>query len=220
MNDDKLILAIESGVAGGSLSLLAGEVELENVCGESSVSRAEDLIPNIAEMLTDVGKDLSEIDIIAYSNGPGSFTGIRIGAATALGLARSLGIEQRSISVLQAMAFSASGKVMVAVPTGRHDLVYGVFDVNGSTLRQIEQSIVMERNVIEDLVCSADVDFVLLHHDLYESLGPAAGSIDKTIIDSGRNLAFLIGRAVTMGHGNEELVPQYLHNPARQRQLI
>ncbi len=220
MNDRELILAIESGVAGGSICLLADGVEIGSICGELATSRAEDLLPNISKLLDHSGRELSAITTIAVSNGPGSFTGIRIGAATALGLARSLGIEIRSVSVLKAMALSTSGKVMVAVPTGRHDLAYAIFDVLGSTLHQVEQPKVIERNAIESSVRAAEVDSVLLHHDIFEALGSVTDSFEATIVDSGRNLAFLIGRTVTIGHGEEELVPQYLHNPARQRQLI
>ncbi|CAN5684445.1 hypothetical protein BH24ACI3_BH24ACI3_10560 [soil metagenome] len=220
MNDRELILAIESGVSGGSISFLSQGVEIGNICGESSTSRAEDLLPNISKLLDDCGRELSAITMIAVSNGPGSFTGIRIGAATALGLARSLGIEQKSVSVLHAMAISTSGKVMVAVPTGRDDLAYAIFDVLGSTLHQLEQPKVIERNGIESSIRAADVDSVLLHHDIFESIDSVTDYFEATIVDSGRNLAFLIGRAVSLGHGNDELVPQYLHNPARQRQVV
>ena len=73
------ILAIESAIAGGSLSLIRGDVELGNWIGRADVSRAEEILVNIDAMLTACGVSKHDLDLIAVSAGPGSFTGIRIG---------------------------------------------------------------------------------------------------------------------------------------------
>src|SRR5258708_18599521 len=97
-------LAIESAISGGSISLLKGR-EIANWIGSSNVSKAEDLLANIDHLLAANDIALNEIDLITVSAGPGSFTGIRIGIATALGLKAGLGIAMSSESALKAIAF-------------------------------------------------------------------------------------------------------------------
>ena len=104
MEKSKIVLAIEAAIRGGSVSLLDGETEILSWHGVTLVSRAEDLLVNISGILEQSGFDKSQIDMIAVSNGPGSFTGIRIGLATALGLKNSLGIPCFGVSLLAAVA--------------------------------------------------------------------------------------------------------------------
>jgi tRNA threonylcarbamoyladenosine biosynthesis protein TsaB len=68
---------------------------------------SERLLPTIAQMLADAGLSLKNMNYIAYTCGPGSFTGLRIGAATALGLAKGAGLPVVQVPTLDAMAYNA-----------------------------------------------------------------------------------------------------------------
>src|SRR3954468_18683875 len=103
---NKLTLAIESAIAGGSLALLRNGELCASWTGSSSVSKSDELLANIDDLLTANHIATSDLQLIAVSAGPGSFTGIRIGIATALGLKTGLGIEMASVSALKAMAFA------------------------------------------------------------------------------------------------------------------
>src|SRR5687768_3799835 len=118
----RITLAIESAVAGGSISLLQGESEVANLIGSSGISRAEDLLANIDEMLSLHNIERREIELIAVSAGPGSFTGIRIGIATALGLKTGLAAAMSSASALTAMVHAAKNikTAVAALPIGRN----------------------------------------------------------------------------------------------------
>src|SRR5687768_3236700 len=100
----KTILAIESAISGGSLSLIVDGSEAGHWIGTSGVSKAEELLVNIDHLLNKHCTLRAEIDLIAVSAGPGSFTGIRIGLATALGLKAGLQVSMASGSVLKAIA--------------------------------------------------------------------------------------------------------------------
>lgn len=116
-----ITLALESAIAGGSISLLDGEEEIARWVGTSDVSKAEELLANIDAIARDSGLTRHDFDLIAVSAGPGSFTGIRIGLATVLGLKTGLGVKMQSVSALEAIAATASDKaVVVAVPMGRN----------------------------------------------------------------------------------------------------
>ena len=91
------ILAIESGISGGSLAVISGGEIVGELFGDSSVSRAEDLLAKIDEIINSTVGSKHEIDSIAVSAGPGSFTGLRIGLATAMGLSSALGIRYSGI---------------------------------------------------------------------------------------------------------------------------
>lgn len=67
---------------------------------------SQQLLPAIAAMLAAHDVDAASLECVAYTCGPGSFTGLRIGAATALGLARGWNLPTISVPTLDAMAYN------------------------------------------------------------------------------------------------------------------
>jgi tRNA threonylcarbamoyl adenosine modification protein YeaZ len=117
-SEEPLILAIESAIGGGSIALLRGPKLLAS--SSDNVGRAEELLVTIETLFRRVKVSMREIDRIAVSVGPGSFTGIRIGIATTVGLKRALQIDCVGVPVLLAMAVAGKAKtVFTAVPIGR-----------------------------------------------------------------------------------------------------
>ncbi|MGB7912358.1 MAG: tRNA (adenosine(37)-N6)-threonylcarbamoyltransferase complex dimerization subunit type 1 TsaB, partial [Desulfobaccales bacterium] len=86
-----LILALDTATDNGSLAL----VEDEESLGESTLAGANAylvrLLPRLAALFAAAGRDPTELGAIGVSVGPGNFTGLRIGCATAKTLAWSLG---------------------------------------------------------------------------------------------------------------------------------
>jgi tRNA threonylcarbamoyl adenosine modification protein YeaZ len=206
---ENVILAIESAIRGGSLALFVDGDLFGSRLGNSDISRAEDLLINIELMLAEARIDRHIIGTIAISNGPGSYTGIRIGAATALGLKNSLNAECRSVSVLSAMAdlHGAAGKIISAVPTGKSDAAWQTFQRSEELLEPVGEPVAdTERSFFEFLWQQHDASIVL-HADLAER----ASGIDA-VIDAGRNLAIAIGIAALKGHGSPDPEPLYLRN--------
>lgn len=149
------LLTIEPAIRGGSLALFRGGKMIDERCGDADVSRAEDLLPQIAEMIGSNGLELSDLDSIAVSTGPGSFTGIRIGIATVLGLRRSLGVECFGISVLAAIAASANAERSAAVvPIGRNDVAWQIYEGTSAVTEAVSGTI---ENFLAALSGRADV---------------------------------------------------------------
>ena len=117
-----IVLGIESAVCDGSIAVLDGVDVLATFAG---VSRAESIISGRDEVVAPAKLSLTNIDIIAVTRWPGSFTGIRIGMATAVGLARSIGKRCTGVSLFDAIAGQNSeNDLSVAISIGRNQ--YGI----------------------------------------------------------------------------------------------
>jgi tRNA threonylcarbamoyladenosine biosynthesis protein TsaB len=103
-----LILAFDTATEVATSALVAdGEVLGERV------SRASTLLEDVDALLRRGGKRSDAVDALAVGIGPGSFTGVRIGLATARGLALALGLPVAGVSTLEALAAGAPGAVPV-----------------------------------------------------------------------------------------------------------
>jgi len=108
---------------------------LERVWSERVVRGADAvLIPAIAELL----EGAPQLDAVAVTIGPGAFTSLRVGVATALGFAMSHGVDVVCISSLEARASMVSGQRVLALLDARKSRVYAqTFDtLTGSTLSE------------------------------------------------------------------------------------
>lgn len=124
------ILAIESSGAQASAVILQDGKVLAYEEGPFKVTHSETLMPLVARTFAVAGVNKEDIDAIAVSGGPGSFTGLRIGSATAKGLGMALHKPLIHVPTLHAMAYNflGSGNIIVPIMDARRDQVYtGVF---------------------------------------------------------------------------------------------
>lgn len=124
------ILAIESSGAQASAAILQDGKVLAYEEGPFKVTHSETLMPLVARTFAVAGVNKEDIDAIAVSGGPGSFTGLRIGSATAKGLGMALHKPLIHVPTIHAMAYNflGSGNIIVPIMDARRDQVYtGVF---------------------------------------------------------------------------------------------
>lgn len=128
-NKDRIILAIETALHPGSVSILDGTSEIDFHVGSAEVSRSEDLLPIISELLKKNRIHQNQVDLIGVSLGPGSFTGVRVGLATAKGLALGIGCECIGVSTLEILAASVErkGKIRSVISGSRREVFYQDF---------------------------------------------------------------------------------------------
>lgn len=100
------ILSLDTSTVRGSVALLDGPVVRAELRLASMETHAARLLRSIEFLMGSAGWDLSDLELIAAGIGPGSFTGIRIGLSTALGLAQTLKIPFAGVSGLDALAYS------------------------------------------------------------------------------------------------------------------
>lgn len=215
------LLAIESAIRGGSIALFRDAAKIDARTGNADISKAEDLLPKIAEMLSDNELKPVDLDSIAVSVGPGSFTGIRIGIATVLGLRRALSADCFGVSVLAAMAASAGeavGGVSAAViPVGRTDVAWQIFKGVDAVSDPASGTI----ELCLEAVRSLDGPAVVFHEDLFEENSALIRSrLDPSLkVTACSTPAAAIGSfALRMPASRLPLEPFYLQSP-RHRSL-
>lgn len=120
------ILGIESSSLVASVALLDGDCIAAEYSINHKLTHSQTLLPMLANIKEVLDLDLQSIDAIAVSGGPGSFTGLRIGAATAKGLASALQKPLIHVPTLDATAYGIYGAEGIIVPLmdARREQVY------------------------------------------------------------------------------------------------
>lgn len=103
------ILAVDSSAGAASAAVTENEKILSECFLNIGLTHSQTLMPMIEAALKNAGLTIHDIDMLAVTNGPGSFTGVRIGVAAIKGLAVGAELPCCGISTLEAMAQSFAG---------------------------------------------------------------------------------------------------------------
>lgn len=134
------ILAIEASGPVAGCALLEDDILTAEYSVQYKKKHSQSLVPMLNEMKEMVDLDLSSIDFIAVTAGPGSFTGLRIGAATVKGLGLALDKPVLPVPTVDALACGLYGTDRVICPLmdARRQQVYtGIYE-NRDGLRVLE----------------------------------------------------------------------------------
>lgn len=161
------ILYIDTSSSFLYAAILENDNIISKVCEDYGQSLSEIALPKIAAMFEENNINPKEIDKIIVVNGPGSFTGIRIGITIAKVYAWSLKIKITTISSLEAMAISNnSDKVKVPIINARRGYVYGAIYANDKEILK-PQHIKLEelQNKLRDIN-----DYIYISNDEFEDI--------------------------------------------------
>ena len=120
------VLAIDSSGLTATVAIVEDEATIAEFTINYKKTHSQTLLPMIDEMVKMVEADLNTIDAIAVAGGPGSFTGLRIGSATAKGLGLALGKPLIHIPTVDAMAYNIYGceDIICPIMDARRNQVY------------------------------------------------------------------------------------------------
>tara|TARA_B100001059_G_scaffold236809_1_gene290715 strand:+ start:9273 stop:9944 length:672 start_codon:yes stop_codon:yes gene_type:complete len=142
------ILNIETSTTNCSVSLShKGETLVLKEDYGNGYSHAEKLHVYVDEVLKEAKISTLQLDAIAVSKGPGSYTGLRIGVSAAKGLAFALNIPLVSVSTLEALAHQVkadSGLIVPMLDARRLEVYSAIFDTQFNSIRAIEAQVLDE----------------------------------------------------------------------------
>ena len=131
-------------------ALYEGDKKLGELHSEPGVRHATVLVPMIGQLLKKSRLKLSDVDVFAVGVGPGSFTGLRVGVATAKVLGYVLKKKIVGVSSLEAVAREAldgkNGRVAVALDARRTQVYGAVYERRGGNFRMVRKPALLAAN--------------------------------------------------------------------------
>lgn len=146
------ILAVDSSGLVASVALVEDHKMVAEYTVNYKKTHSQTLLPMIAEIAEMTETDLNEIDAIAVAKGPGSFTGIRIGAATVKGLGLALNKPVIGVPTVEGLAMNLCGVDTLVCPLmdARRNQVYtGIYRFRGNQIEVVKDQIPVG---IEDII--------------------------------------------------------------------
>lgn len=144
------ILNLETATKNCSVSLAKnGETILCKEIAEQGYSHAEKLHVFINDVVNEIGISMSDLAAIAVSQGPGSYTGLRIGVSAAKGLCYALEIPLIAIDTLTSLAYKViftDGLIVPMIDARRMEVYSAIFNFNKEMIREVQAEILTEES--------------------------------------------------------------------------
>lgn len=163
------ILALDSSGLVASAAVVEETVFGGNLLAEYTVNykktHSQTLLPMLDEIVRMLELDLETVDAIAVAAGPGSFTGLRIGSATAKGLGLALEKPLVGIPTVDALAYNLYGtdKLICPIMDARRNQVYtGIYEFQGDQLEVIEPQMAAGVDELAEKLCGMNRDVIFL----------------------------------------------------------
>ncbi len=230
-----LILSLDSTAETASAALSDGERYLAGVTLNVGNKHSTTLLPAVRFILDQAGVRVSDVELFALSAGPGSFTGVRIGAATVKGLTLGRTVPCIGVSSLEAMAegFAFADGIVCPMINARRDRYFtAFFSATGGTVTRLTDDGTLEGASVEDFLLSQNRR-IYLTGDGAEVYLRSHGAGDLAYVPeilkypSSYYAGVLAGRiydsadaAARAEFTAENLRPIYLRQPQAERELM
>lgn len=226
------ILAFDSTARSASVAVLEDEQLLGSYDIDNGFTHSELLLPMAENLLKSLGIDISEIELFAVTVGPGSFTGVRIGAALVKGLAFGKDIPCVEVSSVEALAenlMGVDGYIVPCIDARRGQVYTATFSANGSEIKRLTEDRVMPISELACELCGAPTDVYIVGdgyvsaHRTFEREGVR---VKNTPLLLRKGSAASIGRVAYRKYqageavSDRELSPKYLRMPQAERERL
>lgn len=217
------ILALDTATEACSVALGLDDHIIERYV-ELERGHAEQLLPMVDEILSEGGVSLAALDAIAFGRGPGAFTGVRLAASVAQGLAFGAGLGVAPVSDLAAVARRVIelqpgvSRILVVIDARMREVYWGHFE--GAPLvtpvgdEQVSASTQVEVPVGSDRSWAAAGRGMLVSPDLAERCRVGGGTLHPDLLPRAREILLLARPAVSAGEllPPERALPVYVRN--------
>ena len=236
------VLSIDTSSKIASIAIIEDGRVLDEMHVLSEEEHSQTLMPMIEKIFNDNNMDLDEIDLIGCSRGPGSFTGIRIGIATAKAFSDAKNIPLIGVDSLEALAYSVviekenNDCEILAMINAKNDNVYAAtYLVNNGKLNMVKNAEIMNLTETVSYIDFKRQVFIVgcEDEDSIRRLIQAEASSERAISGNDCSFEFVkdtiptaasIGIAAYEKYKNgvvdEIIVPLYLRKPQAERNLF
>lgn len=226
------ILAIDSSSMVATIAIVTDDVLTAEYTLNFKRTHSQTLLPMIDEIKRNIELDMNTVDVIAIAGGPGSYTGLRIGSATAKGIGLALNKPIINVPTIDALAYNlfSSQYIVCPIMDARRGQVYtGIYRFDGTKMEIIKEQCIM---MIDEVIYELDKigrpvmflgDGVDVHKDLIDekmaclhNFAPA--SMNRAKASSLASLAQLYWKEGKI-EGAGEHKPEYLRLSQAEREL-
>ncbi|MCH5298258.1 MAG: tRNA (adenosine(37)-N6)-threonylcarbamoyltransferase complex dimerization subunit type 1 TsaB [Ruminococcus sp.] len=221
------ILAVDSSAKACSVALTDGDKIIGSFFINTALTHSQTLVPMIDAVLNNTSTELSSVDALAVSVGPGSFTGVRIGVAAVKGMAMPLEKPCVSVSTLEAMAYNLINDdcVVCAVMDARCNQVYNaLFKIKDGVIERLCEDRALSINELYDEIKTYGEKVVLVG-DGAELCYNSYKELTSDVFIAPEHIRYQNATGVAMAAKVKEhitateLMPTYLRLPQAEREL-
>lgn len=204
-----IILGIDTSSRAGSAALIEdGEIR-EEVAGEAGISFSRGLLAMVDSLLARHRLSLPSLSALAVACGPGSFTGIRIGLASAHGMALASGVPVVGVSTLEAIARvgGRDGEVVPVINAENGKVYHARFAVRGGNAKRITEDALGESSALPSDAPRVGAEW------------PAERIITRSVA---AGAALCAGKWIREGRapGRAPAVPNYVRQSAAEKNIM
>lgn len=223
------ILAIDTSAKAASAAVTDGGKILSECFTNTGLTHSQTLMPMVKTVLDGAGIKLDSIDLIAVNNGPGSFTGVRIGVAAVKGMAQPTGKACAEVSTLESLAYNLIGIDCTAVSAmdARCGQVYTAAFGCGETVERLSGDEAVAISDMEEKLKSFEKPIIFvgdgaeLCYNYYKDKVPC--SLASELLRYQRASSTALAAYLKAKKGEtvscEKLMPLYLRLPQAEREL-
>lgn len=224
------ILAVDTTATAASVAVLNDGKLLSESFTNTGLTHSQTLMPMIDNTVKGANIDIKDIDFFAVNNGPGSFTGVRIGVAAVKGMAQMLGKPCVEISTLESLAYNLIDNNCIAVCAmdARCQQVYTAsFDCDGGTVTRLCDDEAIAISDLEERLVNYKKTVIFVGDGAMLCYNYYKDRLSCSVISEGRRhqkaLSVALAATLKIEKGEtvsaNELMPSYLRLPQAQREL-
>ena len=227
-----LILAFETSAKAASVALHDGQKLLGESYQNTGLTHSQTLMVMAEDVLKQCGKTAADVTAVAVAEGPGSFTGVRIGVAAAKGFAWGAQLPCYGISTLEAMAESLGiyqGYVCPVMDARRSQVYNALFYVNRGEISRVapDRAIALadlgaELKILSEPVFLVGDGSILCYNTLLEEVPNLVLPPEHRMHQRAVGVALLAAKQAAVGTapGGAELTPNYLRLSQAEREKL
>ena len=228
-----LTLAFDSTAKAASVAVTDSDKPLAVYTINNGLTQSELLLPMAENVLKSLRLTFSDIELLACSVGPGSFTGVRIGTALVKGIAFGKGTPCASVSTLEALAenlFGTEGIIVPVMDARRSQLYTAIFEYKDGEMTRYTEDLAISTLELAERLKAFDGQRIYVVGDGYEvamrSLKSAGISVYETPPLLRDENAYSVARVAVRMHAEGKItndlqhLPTYLRVPQAERERL